>query len=733
MAATLAGFAGSTAWADPAPVDSGAQETDLAGIKPVDPDATPETVALFQNMYYLAGNQWMYGHQMDMAMGYTGGANAAPRASGVAADAVAFEGTKGQHLDNSATKQTWGEHAAVQGIDIGYLELKGEFGQFGAMSPDQSALRPAKYPASGRGPYYGYDGLNVDGYAWADLVEWIAESYQHGSITTISWHETNPVTFGGYSANLYYPGTWMNHGTIPVNMNQTAAYYVLPGGELHNRYEARMDAIVEFNEDITEANGGTAVPILFRPYHEHSGDWFWWGIDDMERKFQPTTYQQFADLFKMLEDYLMDHGVHNFLYEISPDRSRLGEPSVLFEDLTGNAELKALLDKYIDTKTGWTAAVKTTAHADLTEQYNEAQTLAPTSFHYGEPIALNNSGVPLDLDPTTGAQTTGTAQFRDWIDSGKWKDFLLNKWEQGFPGAEYVDVYGIDNYWESGNLNGHSYHPYRNQQAKIAELFCSSFDYVAEKARADKKLVAMTEGSSAIQEIHDRFASQCNTGAGQYQFGDEDGATYPNLKYVSYALTWQGGQTGTGNANPVTGAYRDEIAMAGEYELYETPLYYHQTGDIDVDLDIPAFAGGLAVGFDSASVSLADAALSPDKAWIVGSGDLPAVEIEDSRPGASVGWDATITAGAQLTGPESVDGKALGLAPEVLSVADNQAVIAGAAVAAWSAGFTAGTEFASSPVGESRGIASVGGELSYKIPATVTPGSYQGVLSITVL
>jgi hypothetical protein len=630
------------------------------------------------------------------------------------------------------------------------LELKGEFGQFGAMSPDQSALRPAKYPASGRGPYLGYDGLNVDGYAWADLVQWIVESYQHGSINTISWHETNPLTYGGYNSNLYYPGTWMNHSTVPPNMNQTAAYYVLPGGELHNRYEARMDAIVEFNEDITEANGGTAVPTLFRPYHEHSGDWFWWGIDDMERKFQPTTYQQYADLFKMLEDYLMDHGVHNFLYEISPDRSRLGEPSVLFEDLTGNAELKALLDKYIDTKggqetcidwggfpfcwsTGWSDAVKEQAHIDLQAQYVEAQSLTPASFHYGEPIALNNSGVPLDLDAASGEQTTANAEFRDWIDSGTWKQFLLQKWEQGFPGAEYVDVYGIDNYWESGGTGGHQYHPYNGQADKIVELFCSSFDYVAEKARADKKLVAMTEGSSAIQEIHDRFASECNTGTAPYTLGDGDGDTYPNLKYVSYALTWQGGQSGSGNANPVTGDYADEIAMAGEWEFYETPLYYQQSGDIDVDVEIPAFAGGLAVGFSSASVSLADAALSSDKAWIVGAGDLPAIEIEDSRPGASVGWDSTITAGAQLTGPDAVDGKALGISPEVLTQADNQTVTPGASVAAWTAGFTAGTELGSSPAGSSRGIATLGGELSYKLPATVTPGAYQGVLSVTVL
>ncbi len=712
---------GTAASAEPAPVDSGAQQSEVEQIRPVDPDATPETVALFQNMYYLSGNQWMYGHQMDMAIGYTGAAPAQTRNSGVAAGATAFVGTRDQHADNSATKQTWGQHTAIQGIDLGYLELKGEFGQFGPITDTGS--RPAKYPTNGRGPYYGYDGLNVDGYSWADLVQWAVDSYRHGSVVTASWHETNPVTLGGFSSNLYYPGTWSGHSAIPTDMNQTAATYVLPGGELHNRYEARMDAIVEFNEDVTEANGGTPVPILFRPYHEHSGDWFWWGIDDMERHFQPTTYTQYVQLYKQLQTYLMDHGVHNFLYEISPDRSRLGEPSWLYEDLKGNPDLKALLDKYIDTKTTWSAAVKTTAHTDLQNQYDEAQALTEASFHWGEPIALNNSGVPLDLDPVTGARTTGSTQFREWVDSGKWKELLMRKWEQGFPGEEFVDVYGIDNYWESGGLNGHQYHPYNGQQAKVLEEFCSSFDYVAEKARADKKLVAMTEGSSQIQEIHDRFATSCG-----------DPVKYPNLKYVSYAMTWQGSQGGaTGNANPVTGAYKDEIAMAGEYALYTPPLYFHEDGDIVVDVPVPEFGGGLGLEFSATTVSLDNAALSADKVWIEASGALPPVTVEDTRPGASVGWDATIVAGQELVGPQSVDGRAFGLAPEVLSFSELQEVVAGPVVGAWDPGFTSGAGFGSSPAGRSRGVAELGGQLSVKIPGTVLPGTYVGTLSVTVL
>jgi hypothetical protein len=722
-----AGFALTTsaASADPITIESGAQESDL--VYPIDPDATPETVALFQNMYYMAGNYWMYGKQDDMVTGYTGGIATVARTSGVAATATAVTGLQITHEDMSATKQAWGEHAAVQGLDVGYLELKGEFSQYGAMDAASLDGRPGKYPSNGRGPYYGYDGMNIDGARWDDMVQFAAESYQHGSIVTISWHETNPVTYGGYSANLYQEGMWAGH-------DGTAAEMVLPGGELHNRYIARLDALIAFNEEVTAANGGTPVPILWRPYHEHSGDWFWWGVDDMERKFQPISYDQFAELYKMSQAYLMEHGVHNFLYEISPDRSRLGEPSWLYNDL-GTTGVRSLLDKYIDTK-NWSSAVKTTAHQDLADAYAEVTGAgwSPSSPHWNEPVALNNSGVPLDLDPVTGARTTADTQFREWIDNGRWKTFFLNKWKQGFPGKEFVDVYGIDNYWESGGLNGHSYHPYNGQQAKILELFCSSFDYVAEMARADGKLVAMTEGSSAIQEIHDRFANQCTTGTGSNPVTLEEGA-YPNLKYVSYALTWRGGQSaGSGNANPVTGDYADEIVMAGEVNFYEAPHYFQEQGDIDVDIELPEFPGGLGLEFSSNSLDLGEVSLSSDKAFWLGAGSLPQIAVEDTRPGASVGWDATIVAGDTVTGPVTLDGKVFGIAPQVIAAAEGQTVTAGPGAAAWSEGFkTPGVLLATSPAGASRGVAQVGGAVSFKAPATTPAGAFRGVFSVTVL
>jgi hypothetical protein len=48
-------------------------------------------------------------------------------------------------------------------------------------------------------------------------------------------------------------------------------------------------------------------------------------------------------------------------------------------------------------------------------------------------------------------------------------------------------------------------------------------------------------------------------------------------------------------------------------------------------------------------------------------------------------------------------------------------------------GFVGGTTLASAPPGQSRGRAVLGGVLTLKIPASTAPGTYNSVLTVTVL
>jgi mannan endo-1,4-beta-mannosidase len=93
----------------------------------------------------------------------------------------------------------------------------------------------------------------------------------------------------------------------------------LPGGENHDLFTSWLDRFVAFNDDLKVGafrwlGFGTHVPIVFRPFHEHTGSWFWWGGSNV-------TAEEYIQLWRFTVEYLRDvKGVHNLLYAYSPDK-----------------------------------------------------------------------------------------------------------------------------------------------------------------------------------------------------------------------------------------------------------------------------------------------------------------------------------------------------------------------------------------------------------------------------
>ena len=69
-----------------------------------------------------------------------------------------------------------------------------------------------------------------------------------------------------------------------------------------------MDIIADYALALQAEN----IPVLYRPYHENSGGWFWWGAAS-------TDVETYNALFRYTEDYLASKGVHNFIYVYSPN------------------------------------------------------------------------------------------------------------------------------------------------------------------------------------------------------------------------------------------------------------------------------------------------------------------------------------------------------------------------------------------------------------------------------
>ncbi len=81
---------------------------------------------------------------------------------------------------------------------------------------------------------------------------------------------------------------------------------ILPGGDNNDVYNAYLDIIADYANQLADDD----IPVMFRPLHENTGSWFWWGSTNSEESFK--------SLYRYTRDYLENKGVHNMLYVYSP-------------------------------------------------------------------------------------------------------------------------------------------------------------------------------------------------------------------------------------------------------------------------------------------------------------------------------------------------------------------------------------------------------------------------------
>lgn len=116
-----------------------------------------------------------------------------------------------------------------------------------------------------------------------------------GGIVTFSWHPRNPLT-GGNAWDV---------------SNNTVVKSVLPGGSQHEKFQLWMKRVADFLLTLTDKKGNK-IPIVFRPWHENNGSWFWWGQ-------KLCSDEEYKGLWNMLQDYLTSRGLDNLVYCYSPN------------------------------------------------------------------------------------------------------------------------------------------------------------------------------------------------------------------------------------------------------------------------------------------------------------------------------------------------------------------------------------------------------------------------------
>jgi mannan endo-1,4-beta-mannosidase len=223
----------------------------------VDKNATDQTAALFYNLKKLSKTSVLFGHQDATKRGVTD---------------ASTQWANEQHLP--------------------------------AISREKSDVKDitGAYPS-----VYGHDFLHIANFTdgnWFQYEAQIAkeltiDAYNRGGVNTYAWHYNNPVSKGSFYWN-----------DSPVE----AVSQILPGGSHTEVYKNSLREVAGFAKSLVGSDG-KLVPIIFRPFHEFDGGWFWWGATH-------CTPQQYKNLYQFTISYLRDTlQVRNFLYAWSPDKN----------------------------------------------------------------------------------------------------------------------------------------------------------------------------------------------------------------------------------------------------------------------------------------------------------------------------------------------------------------------------------------------------------------------------
>ena len=139
-----------------------------------------------------------------------------------------------------------------------------------------------------------YTPSRVERGAQGRSVEYARDYWEKGGISTFCWHWNAPTPYitGQWYSAFYTEHTSMNLGRI-MEGEDAAGYELL----LRD-----IDAISEAMRPLAEAD----VPILWRPLHEASGGWFWWGA---------SGAQAYIDLYRLMyERMTVENGLHNLIW-----------------------------------------------------------------------------------------------------------------------------------------------------------------------------------------------------------------------------------------------------------------------------------------------------------------------------------------------------------------------------------------------------------------------------------
>lgn len=143
-----------------------------------------------------------------------------------------------------------------------------------------------------------------------DIVEECIKQHKLGLIITICWHAVPPTADEPVTFRELPDAKPESLASIQGQLLDEQFKDVLtPGTKLYKRWCAQVDTIAFYFKKLQDAH----VPILWRPYHEMNGNWFWWG----GRRGEYSTKALYLQLF---DRFVNHHKLNNLIWVWSVDR-----------------------------------------------------------------------------------------------------------------------------------------------------------------------------------------------------------------------------------------------------------------------------------------------------------------------------------------------------------------------------------------------------------------------------
>lgn len=126
------------------------------------------------------------------------------------------------------------------------------------------------------------------------LVDEAIRQYRKGCIITLMYHQVKPFDHDSMGFSRSVKG---------MVTDEQWKQIVTPGTEYHKMWLAKIDARAELLKKLRDAH----IPVLWRPYHEMNGMWFWYGNRPGKDGIQK--------LWKMMYDrYVNYHQLNNLIW-----------------------------------------------------------------------------------------------------------------------------------------------------------------------------------------------------------------------------------------------------------------------------------------------------------------------------------------------------------------------------------------------------------------------------------